>query len=355
MLWSASGGGRSVGFHDTVAAILRAYQRLPWPRYWAIASVVAAESLAIAPCRAEEPASQDDCPSRDAVAKSVRGLLNKSHIEIANIESAFDVHDVGQRYVVTVRERTREYDDALRDCVSRARVAAVFVALTLAPPDIGLPDLAEESAQNPKALPEQPPAPASTPGTALSKPLPLQDIARAERAISPSPWRAGIEIGAFCTLAPRTNQTLSALGAELRFFLVRSRWGLYLGANLTTSNNLEMASSSVRLQRYPFDVGLRWNWQGGWLGGSLDLGAVVAIVTAQQRNLAEASQKTLVDVGGRAGVTLLVRRSTVTPFVRGFAELYPSTHALAVEPRGVIGRTPAFWTGASVGLAGFFN
>jgi hypothetical protein len=353
LLGSDLGNGSDLGFRDRVAAILRAHQRLPKVRYWAIASVAAAEIAWVVPCRAEEPASPTDCPSHDAVAKAVRGLLNRSHIEIANIESAFDVRDLGQRYIVTVRERTREYDDESRDCVRRARVAAVFVALTLAPPDIGLPDLAEESPQNPTPTPE--PAPSSPPPPSPPKPTPPQPLIRIKPAAIPSSWRAGVEIGALCALAPSADQTLTAFGAELRFFLTESRLGFHLGASLATADSLDLASSSVRLQRFPFDVGLRWNWSRAWLGGSLDLGAVMEVLTAQQTNLPQASQKTLVEVGGRAGITLLASRSTVAPFIRGFAELYPSTHALAVEPRGVIGRTPAWWAGTSVGLAGFFN
>jgi hypothetical protein len=96
------------------------------------------------------------CPTREAVGVAVHALLSQSRVDPRSVETTIEVQDLGERYVVTVKGRTREYTDEAHDCARRARVAAVFVALTLAPPDIALPELKPMARAEPTAPPPKP-------------------------------------------------------------------------------------------------------------------------------------------------------------------------------------------------------
>src|SRR5664279_1629553 len=113
---------------------------------------------------ASESIPSETCPSREAIDAAVTALLGKTLVSSEDMKLV-DVMDLGERYVITVKGRTREYSDELRDCAKRARVAAVFVALTLAPPDIAsteAPPQSEFQAAEPPPAPPASPAPAAT-------------------------------------------------------------------------------------------------------------------------------------------------------------------------------------------------
>src|SRR5260370_32589999 len=123
---------------------------------------------ASASAAAAERTGDARCPSRDAIAFAVGVLLDRSRapVNADTVAREIEVHDLGDRYVVQIRGRRREFTDDARDCSKRVRVAAVFVALTVAPPDIGLPDLSPEpSPEPPRPPPPQlpPPGPPATP------------------------------------------------------------------------------------------------------------------------------------------------------------------------------------------------
>ncbi len=341
-------GRTAARFRDRVAAILRAPSSKLRLRCRAAAAVASAGALQFAltlPASAEEPMLVQECPSREAVAVAVRGLLRQSHVELGHVETAIEIRDMGTRYSVAIRGRSREYDDEQRDCLRRARVAGVFVALTIAPPDIALPALEEEPAQpsGPPTATIPPAAPAAT-VTAPTRP-----------ASSPAPWQLGIELGALVAVAPRNDSSLLALGAEGRVVAMRPGWGLTLGGRVATADNLMLGSSRIRQLRYPFDLGLRWQRGYAWLRGSVDLGTSIAVLQLRQMNSMPSSSRTLVEVGVRTAATLMVSQSPVMPYVRGFAEFFPFPRELAVEPRGSIGSTSSIWFGAAIGLAGYFN
>jgi hypothetical protein len=349
------GGGTAAGFRDRVGAILRVLGCIVRLRRWAGVSTGTLMLALALPAAAEEGSSASECPSRDAVAAKVRGLLSQSHIEIGNIEADIELRDMGARYAVSVRGRNREYNDEPRDCVRRARVAAVFVALTIAPPDIGLPALVEEppppvepTPTSPRQIPPSapPPAQAATPASHASPKPPAK---------SDATWRLGAELGALFALAPRGDRSLTTLGAEGRVVAVRPGWGLTLGARWSTADQLELATSQIRQRRYPIDLGLRLQYESEWLKGSVDLGALVALLQLRQLNAAPSSTRTLVEAGARVGGTLWVSRSTIAPYIRGFAEIVPFPRRLVVEPRGDIGSTSPLWLGATIGLACFFD
>lgn len=318
---------------------------------------------AVKPASAAEPASS--CPSREATSVAVRALLKPSHVDTAGIETQFDVHDFGDHYAVTVKGRRREYSDDERNCAKRAHVAAVFIALTLAPPDIPLPEQPEPAsaprAASPSASPSAAPSsPAASAAVSAAPPAAVSPAPLAPRLAPansnptpPSPWSIQVELGALARAAPRSDGSQAALGAELRWSVLRGLWGLTLGAAVTTPSTLELASVRVRESRIPFDLGLRHDLRLLNLQGSLELGLAAALIRLRQEDLLGAQTETRLELGARAAGRLALS-SRIAPYLSVFTEVFPFPHELAAEPRGAIGRTSPLWLGASLGLTAKF-
>jgi hypothetical protein len=86
--------------------------------------------------------ADDSCPSAALVRDKLEPLLDDDlgKLEVSRSMlvrpgvSQAAVRDLGLRYVVEIDGLRREIDDVARDCVERARVAAVFLALNMQPP-----------------------------------------------------------------------------------------------------------------------------------------------------------------------------------------------------------------------------
>src|SRR5258706_7397365 len=86
--------------------------------------------------RARTVRAESTCPERAAVWRAVTALASREHPTTLTLQAALssvELEDLGPRYRVTVRDRTREYDDPERSCERRAQVAAAVVALVLSP------------------------------------------------------------------------------------------------------------------------------------------------------------------------------------------------------------------------------
>jgi hypothetical protein len=320
--------------------------------------------LGAKPAFAAEPLSS--CPSREATSVAVRALLKPSHVDTAGIETQFEVQDFGDRYAVTVKGRRRDYHDEPRDCAKRAHVAAVFIALTLAPPDIPLPEQPEpapppratapsaaSSSASQSSTSSPAPAPTSPPTARVPTATTTATATATTRTPPASAWSIQVELGALATAAPRSEAWQTALGAELRWSVLRDQWGLTLGAAVTTSSTLELEGVPVRESRIPFDLAIRRNLRAMNLQGSLELGLAAALTRLRQEDLAGAEAETRLELGARAAGRLALG-SQLAPYLSVFTEFFPFPHELAAEPRGSIGHTSSVWLGASLGLMGKF-
>ena len=128
--------------------------------------VAAAASVVIAPghAGAAEPpeleslvAGASSCPRPDLVLAELATLLPPDRLAArlraySGTPAVVELVDLGVPFQVIVAGRVREYRDEARDCVHRARVAAVFVALTIDPAFVA-------AAAPPPVTPPPPPAP----------------------------------------------------------------------------------------------------------------------------------------------------------------------------------------------------
>jgi hypothetical protein len=212
-------------------------------------------------------------------------------------------------------------------------VSAVFVALTVAPPDIALPEV---------PLPPEPPRP---------PPPRLETPPRPEPP--PRTWWPEIEAGAWAGAAPRSDHSVFVMGGELRFGLTSERVGVTTGVGLSTPSTLEFANVRVRVARYPFDVGARLRWAGPAVAAWIDVGAVISWLEIRPLDIADARTTSRLEPGARAAVTLAAQ-GTWAPYLRVFTEVVPAPYEVALEPRGPIGKTSAVWLGVAIGVTGKF-
>src|SRR5205814_3430832 len=77
------------------------------------------------------------CPERAAVMAALQPVLGDEALR--STRGLSRVSDLGDRFEVVALGQTRQYADPNRDCAERARVAAVFIALTVMPPMFAMP------------------------------------------------------------------------------------------------------------------------------------------------------------------------------------------------------------------------
>jgi hypothetical protein len=277
--------------------------------------------------RAEEPT----CPSQDAVERALDELASKDpgKFPVGDVLSSLRLEDLGTRYRITVSGRTRDYDDADRDCERRARVSAVFIALVLSGEE---PEPSEKKAVPASPPPEPAPARRAEPGPPRA---PARKwfveaggriaIARAESALVVLP---GIELGATYEPGPVGGRVV--LGVPL------------------ASGTLPVGPVTARLARYPLSLGARGVARLSPFALGLDAGVEGALVTVRRED--EANGATRPDFGIWAALSLTLHRARLAPYLSVFSEWVPVRHGLALTPDGVLAETPAFWVGAAAGV-----
>jgi hypothetical protein len=301
-------------------------------------AATAAEAESASPADAAEDNAVSACPTREAIQESVRVLLSRSQVSADAAVATVDVRDFGDRYVVTLDGRAREYTDQARDCGARARAAAVFVALILTPP------VATPPTPNPPVEAERPKPPVAPPPAAKPK---------------SSGFGVGVELGGAGVTAPRHDGSQYVIAGELHLVVAAERWGVGFGGSLPTVSTLDLSGVRVRERRIPLDIAIRRAWGSSWLRTGVELGAVAAIYELRQE--AGGKSATRIAPAARVGATLTAQRRGVGVYARIFSEISPVTQPIAVEPAptgvepGVVGRTSPLWVGVALGLVAKFH
>jgi hypothetical protein len=261
------------------------------------------------------------CPDADVVWASVTALVGAARLPSVDKRPTLQIDDLGARYRVAIAGRSREVADETRDCGRRAQVAAVFVALTLVPPEGPAPDA---------------PPPVPTPPNRLAVRL----------EVAPS-------LGA-TLLAAQDRAALA--GGLVRVALGGGRLAALLGVGASFGAQEDDAPGHIRERRFSADGGARFGWRGARLDAGLDLEAVAAWL--QVAPSGGASRGT-VDVGGRLGGILSFGHGRLMPPIvpiivpiLGFSiDISPLPRELALEPDGVVGHTSWLRVSGFVGVA----
>ena len=275
------------------------------------------------------------CPSAADVADALTPLMKPDFRFSADARPR--VVDHGDRFTVSVKGQTGQYTDTERDCAERARVSALFIALTLNPPQI-------QSAE--RDAPQRKPAPVEE-----RKPPPQTSVAPATAPMS-STW-THLEAGARFD-GPLNSGVPATLGAglELRVSLGRGRVGAVLGGAVLAPVTWDISGVLVQEQRFPGHLALRLRWPSPLVTLALDLGVSATVFTVRAPELARESNSVRLDVGPRTALT--ARFATIgglSPYFGAHVEYFPHAYRLIADPNGKLGATPHAWVGMSLGVS----
>lgn len=281
-----------------------------------------------------------ECPTPEAIAQTVDGLIPHPPADALRRKADVAVTDAGDSYrvhlVVEGKTHVRVYRDVGRDCAQRARVAAVFVVLTLMPPELLVEPLAE-----PPVAPPPPPPP-----VVVAPPAPV---------VPPPRWRFALAVAGVVDVAPAVLDAalIVSPGAELRASITKQRLAAELGLGIQPRSDFSVAGVDTRQRRVPFDVSVavRQTLRAVQLGAALGIAGAIFDVDAQ--NLPVTSGGTRLDLGARLAAELRIASASgrVAGFLGAHALYFPKQYELATTPSGVVAHTPAFWFGATFGAA----
>jgi hypothetical protein len=283
----------------------------------------------------------DTCPEPDLVRELLEPLLGHEHtLRVARAEAGdapnVRVRDLGEAYAIEVEGAQRTQADPARDCAERARVAAVFIALNLAP-QVASPDASEPSA---------PPRPA----TPSDDNRPSEPSARTRE--DETTLQLGLAGFAALSYAPRASL---APGFGLEFLARRGLLQLGVRAGAFGQTRLDVAPRApgghVALLRLPAElfVGLLWRVSRFALGPAL--GVSIDALRAEGRDLARSQRLWRANVGGYVALRSqlwLTPRWALTALASG--SLYPRVYTLRVEPDARSASTPQLWLAFQLGV-----
>jgi hypothetical protein len=308
-----------------------------------------------APPAARAISTDGACPASAALTAAMTALIPRGDLAALPRGAAIAVFDLGESYRVEVvaegARRTRVFRDAGRDCQQRARFAAVFIVLTLLPPELVI-----DAPSEPLALPPAPPPPTRpAPPSLPSPPSPSRSPPPVSPPSQPVPRRFRLELAALLDAAPAVFNAPAMLAPGLELRAAR-RFGGVAGVaavGLEPRARFSVGGLDGREARIPIDLGVRLQRAAGPVEFGGELGLAAAIFRAQGLNTAMPQQGTRLDLGARAGVALRLGRpqARVAPFAGLHALLFPWPYQIATTPRGSLGATPALWVGATLGLS----
>ncbi len=294
------------------------------------AHVAAHVAAADAPHAVAIASAAGTCPSSTDVTAALIAIF--PDLQSADGAGALHVEVNATEHGIHVRAGTAERDFTGDDCAERARKAAVFVALVLAPPTV-----------DDQVEPIAPIAPASLPRAAVVAPP------HADRAW---PWLQ-IDLAAAVEAAPRDANDLYASGAELGVFIGAEHVGEIASISALASSDMQVGSSGASLSRTPAAFGVRVRTRDGHFGLAADAAVTTSLLVVRGLGMYGA-QSDRFELGGRAAARV---EFWVVPTIAVFAaaqlDVVPDTYNLAL-PSGMAGTTPGWWLGGVIGAtAGF--
>jgi hypothetical protein len=270
------------------------------------------------------------CPRPDLVRAELAALLPPERLNarlraIPGTPAVVELYDLGAPFRVVAAGRVREYRDDARDCAYRARVAAVFVALTIDPASVAMPP---------------PPPPRQEPPVAIAEPSPLHLI----------PPVARVDVAAAVDAGFGSDRVAHG-GISVRVAVGRGRYAVAAGALALLPADTTVGGVRLRQWRLPVDAGVRASAAGGTFAPYAELGLAAGVLTESATDLAASSSRTAIEIGARAAIGARFGRSRFAPFAAVHAELVPGPPAIFALPQGEVGHTPVLWIGASAGAS----
>jgi hypothetical protein len=253
------------------------------------------------------------CPSPSDLEDELESLLDRD-LDVSDHQANSDaqVIDHGATFTVRVAGVERVFGDVARDCVERARQAAVFITLNLKP-----------------AAPE-----------------PEADAADS--------LRLGVQ--AFGELAYAKSQDHVAPGPGVGLWLEYRSFRFVFGAALLFASDIAVEAAKVdgaaRFRRVPLA------WTGSYqlrLGGFAigpALGVELDVLHLRGEGVARAQTRLRANVGAIAALDAALQLSaTLSAIARVGLSVFPREYSLSIAPLGPGGHTPKWWLSAGLGIS----
>lgn len=318
--------------------------------------------------RAEEPQfafGDDDCPDPRVLQAEIVRLTPQERRQELFDRVRVNVTDRGDSYRVTLitpdDRQDKSFADPNRDCAKRARFAAVFIVVTLFPPELDVEPQAET--ENPpeseaEPAPSEPgseppaserPAPREAPPPAPVVPPPRQELPE-EQPFEPI---ARLELTGDGQLAPALGEAVGVQKAGAAVLAVLGRGSILatLGVGYTFPTRFDAGLVRARMSELPARVGVRFPWVAGPLGFAVDLSVSGAFRRVRGRDAVAPHQASQLGFGARGDFGLFYGLSERV-YVLGGAQLgfEPAPSELRALPYGKVGTLPWLWLGARAGL-----
>jgi hypothetical protein len=277
------------------------------------------------------------CPSPAQVGAALTATLPSLRVVVGVAEpAAFVVHlvDAGDALVVDLPDGARRFDDAARDCASRARKAAVFISLV---------------------VPPAPPAPAIAAPAAPATPVTAVPIPPPARGREPLAMRfdlAQLEVGGMLAAAPGRGAAGVTGGGAVRLFFGSWIVGAVLGVSGLAPERLPLHQVAARITREPFEVGLRLRAPLRRLVFSIDATLVLAAYVVRGLEVSPAATSSRIEFGlaltGRVEYWAWRR---LAPFLQFGVTGVPSGYDFSAPGLARVGSSPQAWLTTELGVA----
>jgi hypothetical protein len=268
------------------------------------------------------------CPRAGDVAHELAPLLRHFHVAASGagegVATAI-VADEGKSFSIEVLDTVRRVEDETHDCVERARIAAVLIALALEPATSPFEDKrALERPQEPAA-----PAPVETP---------------------PSLVEMSVELGVMAGFAAADDGVVPGIGALAGFRAGNRRWASRLGIGYLPEEEHHFGSALVTLTRFPSDLAVSYaiRFEDFMIEPALGLALDPFLVNVE--GLAQSSRELRLDVGPRAMLSIASGSKAVSALAMLRAAWFPRPYELVVKPTGEVGKTPELRVELALGL-----
>ena len=234
------------------------------------------------------------------------------------------VRDQGASWSVEVAGRSATYSDPARDCSERTRIAAVFAALVLEPPEL------EDSV--PEAPVEKPKAPAAPPATGVHR----------------------LDLAPEFLLSPGMGGRNTALtwGGSLRWLVAGARTGMTVGLGAGHPAVVKVPGYEASLGRVSLDTSVHFRWHSDSVEFGMEIGPYGGLLLARGRGLYANATSTHIDAGGRLGLRIAATGRRFSPFLAFQSEVSARRFSLVVDdPSRDVGSAPRVWLGLLAGGA----
>ncbi len=273
---------------------------------------------------------KSSCPTAALVRAQLVPLLRGYELSTEAPAHVARVEDLGESYSFGIGRAWRQVRDPERDCLERARVAAVFLALNLPAP-----------ASEPAALAPRPASP----------PEPNRD-APAAAAQEPRPYAAALRLLALAETAPGAGVVTTGAGAGVTLPLGPVAFSV-LGAVTTPTRPYQVDSEPARFElwRWPLAALFRLEKDFGVMGLGVESGLALDVLRFRGEAVPNPDTLVRVNPGWRLNGVIRLRASRrLGALLLPEISFFPRTYVVRVEPTSVLAETPRWWMGLSLGL-----